>query len=56
MQQLLYYKMQQKFISKRFSFLNKKCRIYYKTAAILPQNATVITKSDVYYKILAFNY
>ena len=44
MRQLFYYKIRQKFIS--------KCvRFFIENATVLLQNATVITKCDVYYKL-----
>ena len=56
--QLFYYKMRQKFIKKCYRFFIAKsdsfitkCNCYYKVLMILLQNATIITKRDVYCKM-----
>ena len=56
MQQLFYYKMQQTFTTKCARFFYYKMRQLLQIATVLLENATVITKWDIYYKLRQYKF
>ena len=56
MEQLFYYKMRQKFITKCASFLLKNVTVLLQNATVITNCDNFITKCDVYYKLQQYKH